>query len=177
LPAQRLRGVARLATRSFKIGARAAGLAVVLAVAAAQSAFAVDYQGRIRDLPYLEIWPNVPEVDPILRASCGPPGRIHLRIGSELGVGDGEGGPVHLDLESGAQRATLKGRSVQSPNFQMTAGTELATDLGPDDPVWALLTSGKAMKISGSIAQAASVNIGRSAADLKRFLARCRGNR
>ncbi|GEM_PF-3364722 len=85
--------------------------------------------------------PDEEESDQVLFARCRADGRIDLAVGAYEGVGEGKGEPVSVTLSSGGKSATLHGKSQNSRNFEMTAGTELATTVASDDSIFALLMS------------------------------------
>ncbi|WP_333823979.1 hypothetical protein [Pinisolibacter sp.] len=91
----------------------------------------------------IEIMPNESEVDRTLEEICLGGGRIELRIGAELQLGQGAFDRVSVTVVSGKATATLTGVSVKSPNFEMTGGSELLTVVEANDGALALLSKGR----------------------------------
>lgn len=125
--------------------------------------------------PYLEARSTESESDASLRAFCGSAGAIELHVGANETVGKGEGDNVTLKLESDGRTATLAGKSRKSADFEMTAGTELVATVTAEDPVFALLTSDKAVKLTGSIRAPATWAPKGMRAAVEKFLAACKG--
>jgi hypothetical protein len=125
--------------------------------------------------PYLEARSTEEESDASLRAVCRSSGSIELRVGAAEGVGKGSREAVTLQFESAGQHATLRGVSRESDDFQMTGGTELVADVTADDPVFAVLTSGKPVKLSGSLKTPVVWGADGVKRAVTQFLADCRG--
>ena len=100
---------------------------------------------------YLSGMPNESEVDNEFWAHCRADGAIEVGAAAESHVGRGGGEAVTLKLSSGFKNTTLTGVSRQSENFQMTGGVELRATISHNHPLFAVLSSGKAVKVSGPI--------------------------
>jgi hypothetical protein len=154
---------------------RVAALCIVVsaAFAAAPSQAAMRWQAGHR--PSLLAHSTESESDRTFWALCRGPGAIELRIGADDFVGKGKGEPVSLTFASGGRRATLRGISKNSDDFQMTGGTELVTEVTRDDPVFAVLLTGKPVTITGSVKKPIMLD-GKSAKPaVAKFLAACAG--
>jgi len=150
------------------------GLTALLAPAAAASAAPVEWrllkqEGR----PYLQGMPAETESDTEFWALCRRGGKIEIGVGANSMVGKGEGETVSLTLASGSARAHLRGKSRNSVNFQMTAGTELRAEVSRDDALFKVLATGKPITVSGSIKRDIWAVKGLSA-KLAAFLRACR---
>ncbi len=100
---------------------------------------------------YLQGFSGVEEGDVEFWLQCRADKAIDLGAGGDTNVGEGTGEAVTLTLASDGKTAKLNGTSQQTRNFQMTAGVELRTKVSRDDPVFAVLATGKAIKVTGSI--------------------------
>ena len=100
---------------------------------------------------YLQGLSGVEEGDEEFWLQCRADKAVDLGAGGETGVGTGKGEAVTLTLSSDGKTAKLSGTSRNTRNFQMTAGVELRTKVSRDDPVFAVLATGKAIKVTGSI--------------------------
>jgi hypothetical protein len=130
----------------------------------------------IADLaPHLVIRSNAPEGDAFIRATCSQAGVVELRLGAELDVTAGKDGMASLTLRSAGKTANISGAALQSIDSPMTGSSELLATIPSTDPVFAVLTSGAPVRLSGSIKGAQSVSIGNEATKgLKKFLASCK---
>ena len=90
------------------------------------------------------------ESDQVFWARCRKDGRIDIGVGAHDGVGEGKGETVSATLASGGKTKVLKGTSRESGNFQMTGGTELTATVSRDDPVFAVLATGKPINAAGA---------------------------
>ena len=100
---------------------------------------------------FLQGFSGVEEGDVEFWLHCRADKAIDLGAGAETNVGEGKGEAVTLTLTSAGKTATLKGTSRNSANFEMTAGTELRTRIERNDPVFAVLATGKPIAVTGSI--------------------------
>jgi hypothetical protein len=101
--------------------------------------------------PYLQGQPDAPGTDADLWAHCRPDGRIDVGLAADAGVGKGNGEAVALTLTSAGQRAKVSGVSRNSENFEMTAGTELRATLSRQDRLFAVLSTGRSIAVTGAI--------------------------
>jgi hypothetical protein len=139
------------------------------------SAAVANYTALERPARNLVIRSSEPESDAILRASCRKPGAIELRLGAEFQVGKGDGAIVELVVKSGGKTVRIAGTSKPSVDQQMTGGTELLTQVQPDDPIFDVLASQGEIRFSGSVKDDTKAILGPSvSAALKRFLDHCR---
>jgi hypothetical protein len=138
------------------------------------SAAKVEYAAVADSVPHLVIRSNAPEGDAILRATCPQGSIVELRLGAELDVGHGNGAAVTLSAKSAGKTAKISGISLFSIDSPMTADSELLATVPTTDPIFDVLTSGAAVRFSGSIQGAQSVTLGAAATkSLKKFLAEC----
>jgi len=100
---------------------------------------------------YLSGMPNESEVDNEFWAHCRADGAIDVGAAAESHVGRGGGEAVTLKLSSGLKSTTLTGVSRQSENSEMTGGVELRATISHNHPLFAVLSTGKAVKVSGPI--------------------------
>ncbi len=122
--------------------------------------------------------PDEEESDRVLFARCRADGRIDLGVGAYESVGEGKGEAVSVTLSAGGKNATLHGKSQNSPNFEMTAGTELATTVTKDDPVFAVFMSGQPVTIrTGATARPDRWSTKGLPASAQAFLAACGAKR
>src|SRR5260221_14166540 len=91
------------------------------------------------------------EVDNEFWAHCRADGAIEVGAAAESHVGRGGGEAVTLKLSSGLKSTTLTGVSRQSENSEMTGGVELRATVSHNHPLFAVLSTGKAVKVSGPI--------------------------
>jgi hypothetical protein len=148
------------------------GCAVLLAVGATEATAATKWTTSTR--PYLEARSTESESDASLRALCRNSAAIGLRVGAAERVGNGKGEKVKLLLESQGKTATLEGISTESEDSPMTGGTELVTEVGADSPVFAVLQTGKAVKLSGSLEKPVVWSPQGMGPAVKAFLAACK---
>jgi hypothetical protein len=113
------------------------------------------------------------EGDTDFRATCKPGGKAEIGIGAADGIGKGEGEPVTVTLAAGAKSLTVQGKSGKSPNFEMTAGVELQTDVDGNHEIFALLGEKGTIKVTVPIKTSWPAD-GRSAAT-KAFVKACFG--
>ena len=100
---------------------------------------------------YLAGMPNESEVDYEFWARCRADGAIEIGAAAESQVGKGGGEAVTLKLSSGLKSATLTGVSRESENVEMTGGIELRATVARDHPVFAVLSAGYKIKVTGPI--------------------------
>jgi hypothetical protein len=91
------------------------------------------------------------EGDDDLWLRCRADKAIDVGAGAESEVGKGKGETVKLTLTSAGKTATLSGVSRRSENWEMTGGTELRTRITRDDPLFAVLATGKPIAVTGPI--------------------------
>ena len=128
------------------------GLTALLAPAAVAAAAPIEWRLLMKEgRPYLQGMPTETESDTEFWALCRRGGKIEIGVGANSMVGKGEGETVSLTLLSGSARAHLRGKSRNSVNFEMTAGTELRTQVSRDDALFKVLATGKPITVSGSI--------------------------
>jgi hypothetical protein len=94
---------------------------------------------------------NESEVDYEFWALCRADGAIDVGAAAESHVGKGGGEAVTLKLASGLKTATLTGVSHESENVEMTGGVELRATVSRDHPVFAVLTAGNKIKVTGPL--------------------------
>jgi hypothetical protein len=151
--------------------------AVFVATFVSTPAFAdkIEYAAIADSVPHLVIRSNETESDAFIRATCSQTGMVELRLGAEFDVGAGKGGAVTLTLKSAGKTANISGVSLQSIDSPMTGSSELLATVPSTDPVFAVLSSGASIRLSGSIKGAQSVSVGNEATkSLKKFLASCK---
>ncbi len=100
---------------------------------------------------YLSGMLNESEVDHEFWAHCRADGAIDVGAAAESHVGKGGGEAVTLKLSSGLKTATLTGVSRESENVEMTGGIELRATVSRDHPVFAVLTAGDKVKVTGPL--------------------------
>jgi hypothetical protein len=93
--------------------------------------------------------PDEEESDLVLWAACRKDGKMDIGVGAYDEVGQGKGEAVTVTLASGGKTVTLKGKSQNSANAEMTGGTELQTTITRDGPLFALLATGKPITATG----------------------------
>lgn len=124
--------------------------------------------------PSLSVMSDESEADRSLYAVCPIRGIVELFVGAQEQVGKGEGEAVKLRVESDGKSATLSGVSRRSFNSEMTGGTELVTRvILPDDDFFNVLSSGKPVKLSGSLAKPVTWNHKGMADAVKKFVKDC----
>lgn len=134
---------------------------------------AADARWTAATSPTLLAHSNEPESDRSLFAVCASRGVVELYIGADEQVGKGEGDAVKVRVESDGKSATVSGTSRRSANFQMTAGTELVTRVGPNDEFFKVLATGKPVKVSGSLSKSATWNDRGMAEAVRKFVKDC----
>jgi len=100
---------------------------------------------------YLSGMPNESEVDNEFWAHCRADGAIDVGAAAESHVGRGGGEAVTLKLSSGLKSTTLTGVSRQSENSEMTGGVELRATVSHNHPLFAVLSAGYKIKVTGPI--------------------------
>jgi hypothetical protein len=129
--------------------------------------------GDARGGNVLSAMPDEPESDTDLWLMCRKDGRFGVGIGANSTLGKGNGDAVTATLSSAGKTAVLKGASKNSINFEMTGGAELVTVVSKDDPLFAVLATGKPIKLtSGSKTETFGGGDGPKL--LGRFLASCK---
>ena len=126
--------------------------------------------------PYLVARSDEPESDASLRALCRTADAIEVRVGGREQVGKGKGDAVRLRFVSDGQQADVRGVSRRSDDFEMTAGTELVTELKASDPLFGVLRLGKPVTLSGSLKKTVTWAPSNMASAVKDFLTACTGN-
>ena len=149
-----------------------AGAVLVALPSPALAAFSWTYFGDSKDLIGST---GEDEGDTDFRATCKGGGRAEIGIGAQESVGSGKNEAVSVTLASGARNVRIDGHSQNSPNFQMTAGTELRTDADKTHPVFQLLADPGPIKVSGKTLSATWPAAGRAAA-AKAFTKACFGD-
>jgi hypothetical protein len=130
--------------------------------------------GEVNALAF-EIRSDETESDTLLRAACIWGGRIDIRFGATYGIGKGRREAVSAKISAGKTAAKLKGVSVDSPDSELTGGTELLTSLPFDDPAFAILTQSGPVTIEAAGIKADRFTLGPEATTaLKAFLAKCK---
>jgi hypothetical protein len=114
------------------------------------------------------------EGDTDFRATCKASGKAEIGIGAAQDVGTGEGEGVSVKLTAGKRVLTIQGLSGQSPNFQMTGGVELQTQVDGKHEIFQLLADKGTIKMSGGKRAASWLATGRAAAT-KTFMKACFG--
>jgi hypothetical protein len=100
---------------------------------------------------YLQGYAGGEEADNDFWAQCRADRSIDIGAGAETNVGGGHGEAVTLKLVSAGKTVTLTGVSRNSPNIEMTGGTELRARIARDHPLFALFATGQPIAVSGSI--------------------------
>ncbi|HZQ11589.1 MAG TPA: hypothetical protein VFB31_02135 [Pseudolabrys sp.] len=155
---------------------RALPIVIAAALALAPAMASAEVQWRLlkqHGQPYLQGMPDESESDNEFWALCRAGGAIEVGIGADSNVGKGEGEPVSVTLTSAGARATVNGRSRKSMNFEMTAGTELQTQVSRDDALFKVLAAGQPITVAGSIKTATWPAKGLKA-KVAAFLAACK---
>lgn len=93
--------------------------------------------------------PDEEESDLVLWTTCRADGKIDIGVGAYDEVGQGKGEAVTVTLASGGKSVTLKGKSRDSANAEMTGGTELQTIVTRDDALFTVLATGKPITATG----------------------------
>jgi hypothetical protein len=125
--------------------------ALLLAPTAASAADLVWMVSKKNGRAYLSGMPDEPEVDYEFWAHCRRDGKIEVGAAAEAHVGKGRGEAVTLKLTSAGKTATLTGVSRESENVEMTGGIELRATVSRDHPLFAVLVTGKPIRVSGPI--------------------------
>jgi hypothetical protein len=126
------------------------------------------YRDDQRGGPVLSGMLGESESDTDLWIACRKDGRLEVGAGANSEIGTGKGEKVSVTFSSANKTAKLTGVSRESANFQMTGGTELFTVLKRDDPLFAVLRTGKPLKLNG-----AEIGTEELPAKLAHFLALC----
>ncbi len=147
-----------------------AALLLTLPVAAADSKTI----WSVAKTPFLEARSSEPESDADLRATCFG-GLVAIRIGGSIGVGKGGGEPVSVTIEGEGKSARVQGVSQNTPDSEMTGGSELVTDLRLESPAAEILFSGKAVKIVTPDHKTHTLFDADAAGAIKKFVKQCRG--
>ena len=100
---------------------------------------------------YLQGMVDESEVDNEFWARCRSDGEIDVSMGAESHVGKGRGEPVSLTLSSGGQSVKISGVSRESENAPMTGGIELRTKVKSDNKVFAVLSTGQPIAVTGPV--------------------------
>ncbi len=137
--------------------------AALLPMFATQPAFAFKWI-YLREAKELIGSTSEEEGDTDFRATCRAGGKAEIGIGAAEGIGTGEGELVSVTLTASAQTLTIDGHSRKSPNFEMTAGVELRTEVDAKDAVFRLLGESGAIRVSGKTIKATWPANGRAAA-------------
>jgi hypothetical protein len=125
--------------------------ALLLVPTAASAADVVWTVSKKNGRAYLNGMPDESEVDNEFWAHCRADGAIDVGAAAESHVGKGGGEAVTLKLASGLKSATLTGVSRESENVEMTGGIELRATVSRDHPVFAVLSAGNKIKVTGPI--------------------------
>jgi hypothetical protein len=123
--------------------------------------------------PSLYAASDEPESDHSLYAVCPIRGIVELFVGADEQVGKGENDAVKLRFESDGKSATLSGISRKSFNSEMTGGTELVTRVETNHDVFKVLSSGKPIKLTGSLSKPVTWNHPGMADAVKKFMKDC----
>jgi hypothetical protein len=123
----------------------------------------------------IEIRSDESESDTILRATCVAGDRVDIRLGATFQIGRGKLEPITVSLTAGSRTAVLKGISVESPDIEMTGGTELLTTIPGNHMVFNILAQSSSIAIRASGSKTYRFQLGqRATAGLKVFLDKCR---
>jgi len=101
--------------------------------------------------PFLSGMHNESEVDYEFWARCRADKDIDVGMGAESHVGKGKGEKVELTLASAGQSAKVAGVSRPSKESEMTGGIELQGKVKRDDKLFAVLTTGQPISVTGRI--------------------------
>jgi hypothetical protein len=107
--------------------------------------------GKEKGRPFLSGMQNESEVDFEFWARCRADKDFDVGMGAESHVGKGKGEKVELTLASAGQSAKVAGVSRISVNSEMTGGIELQEKVKRDDPLFAVLTTGQPISVTGPI--------------------------
>ena len=104
----------------------------------------IEFFGMVRD----EV-----EGDTVLRVVCVPGGKIQASVGAYKDIGKGKRGLLSVTLKSGDVYVTLKGKSIESDNVEMTGASELRTEPFPvsDSRLLALFETKKPITVTGAL--------------------------
>ncbi len=135
--------------------------APTLAVTSSSAALAADvrWTSTKKPLELLGMPAGEEEADDVLRLTCLKGGAVQVGVGGYKSLGKGNGEPLSVTLASANHSVTLKGKSTQSKNFEMTASYELRADLAADEvaALYSVLADGTAIRVSGAMKDAWSV--------------------
>lgn len=123
--------------------------------------------------PSLYAASNEDESDRSFYAVCPISGIVELFVGADEQVGKGQGEAVKVKVESDGKSATVSGVSRRSFNHEMTGGTELVTRIEIGDDFFKVLSTGKPVKVSGSLSKPVTWNHKGMAGAVKKFLKDC----
>jgi hypothetical protein len=155
-----------------------AGLVAAAAApfAAAAAEVNVQWSYAVRDgRPYLQGFSGIVEEDNEFWARCIRPGTVQVGVGAFTGVGEGKGEAVSVKLSSGDRSAEIMGVSRNSPNFQMTAASELRAEIPIGHPVFAVFETGKPISVAGSVANPVVWGVRGLRARSASFVKACKG--
>ena len=142
------------------------------------SALAENLEWAVVDVPYLEARSSESEADASLRALCAPGHRVILSFGAPAApgfMGEGDGAPLTVKLESAGETVEVTGVSKQSVDSELTGGVELAAEVSIDDPLFALLSTGKPVTIINAGGGKEVLTDGEGSDDVRKFLKACGG--
>jgi hypothetical protein len=125
--------------------------ALLLVPTAASAADVVWTVTKMKGRAFLGGMPDESEVDYEFWAHCRRDGKIEVGAGAEAHVGKARGDAVTLKLASAGKAATLTGVSRESENVEMTGGIELRATVSREHPLFAVLATGKPIRVSGPI--------------------------
>ena len=123
--------------------------------------------------PSLYAMSDEDESDHSFYAVCPIRGIVELYVGANEHVGKGENDAVKLRFESDGKSATLSGISRWSFNSEMTGGTELVTRVETNHDVFKVLSTGKPIKLTGSLSKPVTWNHPGMADAVKKFMKDC----
>ena len=127
-------------------------LAVAAAAALAFSApAAAKTKWTAQTSPSLYALSDEAESDHSLYAICPIRGIVDLYVGAQEQVGKVANETVKLRVESDGKSATISGISRRSYNSEMTGGTELVTRVETNNDFFKVLSTGKPIKLTGSL--------------------------
>ena len=113
------------------------------------------------------------ESDHSFYAVCPIRGIVDLYVGAQEQVGKGENEAVKLRFDSDGKTATLSGISRWSYNSEMTGGRELVTRVETGNDVFKVLSTGKPIRLSGSLGKPVTWNHPGMADAVKKFMKDC----
>ncbi len=144
--------------------------AIVGFVGLISTAAAAQTQWKVSSKPYLEARSSEPETDAALRVLCRRADNVELRVGADVGLGEGKNEAVSLKLESNGKIIDLKGVSKRSEDFEMTGGAELVATVPLDHPLFSFLTTGKPVTLIGPSGKKVSPWITNSKEPVEKFV-------